>query len=83
MIIADMKENIRTFIGNYITFPNLEDNYDFFASGAVNSLFAMQLVMFVEKEFELKVENEDLDPQNFNTINAIVDFVTRKKIGRN
>lgn len=82
MIIADIKENIRTFIGNYITFPNLEDNYDLFASGAVNSLFAMQLVMFVEKEFELKVENEDLDPQNFNTINAIVDFVTRKKIGR-
>jgi acyl carrier protein len=38
----------------------------------------MQLVMFTEKEFQVKVENEDLDLKNFSTINAIDEFVRRK-----
>jgi phosphopantetheine binding protein len=43
-----------------------------------NSLLAMQLVAFVEKEFGLAVEDEDLDLDNFRSIRAIADFVARK-----
>jgi acyl carrier protein len=38
----------------------------------------MQLVLFIEKEFSIKVENEDLDYDNFRTLNAIVGFIERK-----
>jgi acyl carrier protein len=47
--------------------------------GFVNSLFAMQLVLFVEKEFDVRVENDDLDLENFRSANAIVRFVERKQ----
>jgi acyl carrier protein len=57
---------------------NVADDEDIFASGLVNSLFAMQLVLFIEKEFSIKVENEDLDYDNFRTLNAIVGFIERK-----
>ena len=45
----------------------------------MNSLFAMQLVMFVEKEFGLKVHDDDLDIDNFRTLNAVLDLVNRKR----
>lgn len=46
----------------------------------VNSLFAMQLVLFVEKEFGFKVENEDLDYENFKSLDAIHGFIQRKLV---
>jgi methoxymalonate biosynthesis acyl carrier protein len=51
---------------------------DMFASGLVNSLFAMQLVLSLETEFGFEVADEDLDINNFNTVNALVGFVGRK-----
>jgi methoxymalonate biosynthesis acyl carrier protein len=75
---TNIVEKTRSFLGRYIRNAEVEDNQDLFASGLVNSLFAMQLVLFIESEFMVKVENEDLDYENFKTIVAIVGFVERK-----
>lgn len=79
MLNTCIKEDIRAFVAKYISISNIDDKKDLFASGLVNSLFAMQLVMFVENNFKLKIENDDLDIKNFNSINAIADFVECKK----
>jgi acyl carrier protein len=55
----------------------LKDDDDIFALGFVNSLFAMQLVSFVEKEFDMTVGDEDLQIDNFRSVNAVVDLVGR------
>ena len=39
----------------------------------------MQLVLFVEKEFQLRVGDDDLVIENFNSINAISALVARKQ----
>ena len=44
----------------------------------MNSLLAMQLVAFVEKEFAIRVEDEDLDLDNFRSIEAISNLVAKK-----
>ena len=54
------------------------DVQDIFSLGFVNSLFAMQLVLFVEKEFHLDVSNEDLDIDIFRTVNAIATLIEQK-----
>jgi len=77
MSIDDIKTQIKGFMAQFIS-NDVPDDQDLFASGLVNSLFAMQLVLFVEKEFSIKVENEDLDYDNFRTLNAIVSFIERK-----
>ncbi|MBF0423947.1 MAG: acyl carrier protein, partial [Magnetococcales bacterium] len=59
--------------------PYVDPDLDLFASGMVNSLFAMQLVLFVEKEYGIKVENEDLNYENFKSLHAIVDFIDKKR----
>jgi acyl carrier protein len=56
-----------------------DPDQDIFASGVVTSLFALQLVAFVERTFDIAVEPEDLDLANFRTINAVAAFVCAKR----
>jgi acyl carrier protein len=50
------KDKIRAFLLRYFQNHTLQDDEDIFATGFVNSLFAMQLVLFVESEFSIKIE---------------------------
>jgi methoxymalonate biosynthesis acyl carrier protein len=77
-----MEENklkIRAFLARFFRKHELKDDEDIFQLGFVNSLFAMQLVMFLEKEFSIRVENKDLDMDNFKTIDSIADFISKKQ----
>ncbi|MGE7272255.1 acyl carrier protein [Brevibacillus panacihumi] len=76
----DKKAKIRSFILRASKQKNIEDHDDIFARGYVNSLFAMQLVMYLENEFSLQVENDDLELENFQSIDAIAQFVERKQL---
>ena len=79
----DIKGEIRGFIeSNLIAFDDplaIEDDDNIFESGFVDSSLAMQLVIFIEKSFDIQIADEDLDLVNFITINRIVQFVNRKK----
>ena len=74
----DTKGKIRTFFSRFFRTSELKDADDIFALGFVNSLFAMQLVTWLEKEFLFTINDEDLDIQNFNSIEAISGFIGRK-----
>jgi len=78
--MKNVKQEVRAFLGRFFHDINLNDDENFFELGFVNSLFAMQLVMFVESEFGLHIEDDELDIANFSSINAIADFVERKKL---
>ncbi|WP_128893912.1 acyl carrier protein [Longirhabdus pacifica] len=69
---------VKQFLSKFFRKHELQDDEDIFSLGFVNSLFAMQLVMFLEKEFGIKVDNKDLDMSNFKSINAICELVDRK-----
>ena len=74
----DERTKIKTFLAKHFKNIELQDDQDFFALGFVNSLFAMQLVLFVENELGVPVANEDLDIDNFRSVNAIMQLVGRK-----
>lgn len=73
-----MKEKIREFLGEYFENQELGDDDNIFEAGVVNSLFAMQLVNFVEQEFDITIDNEELDLENFKDINSIASLVESK-----
>lgn len=70
---------IKEFLSRFFKNHDLKADEDIFALGFVNSLLAMQLVAFVEKEFGIAVADEDLDLDNFRSINAISGLIARKK----
>jgi acyl carrier protein len=52
---------------------------DYFALGLVNSLLALKLVAHVERRFGIEVTTEDLDLDNFRSMNRVAAFVIRKR----
>lgn len=73
-----IKESIRHFIAGSVAVPQLDDDANLFESGIVNSLFAVQLMTFVERTFGIEVAPEDLDIENFKSLNATAAFVQRR-----
>lgn len=69
---------IKNFFSRFFDTSSLADSDDIFAAGYVNSLFAMQLIAWIEKEFKIAIEDEDLQLKNFNSIDAISGFVNQK-----
>lgn len=72
----DTKTRIRSFLGARLP-GDLADDEDIFETGLVNSLFAMQLVLFVEQEFAIEISNADLERDNFRTVESISGLVER------
>ena len=75
-----MKNKIRGFLAKHIRDYDFKDNDDIFALGLVSSLFTMQLVLFVEREFDIEVSGEDLDIANFRTVDAMTALVERTEL---
>jgi len=82
MQTTDNAATISAFLLRHIKLAALKPEEDIFAAGYVNSLFALQLVTFVETSFGIRIEDEDLDIANFRSIAAIDAFVRRKTSGR-
>ena len=76
---AETSQAIREFITSAVSIPNLDDEADLFESGIVNSLFAVQLMTFIEKKFDIEVGMDDLDMANFKSVQATAAFVGRKR----
>jgi methoxymalonate biosynthesis acyl carrier protein len=74
----EIRERVRARIEPRLGGRMLADSDDMFALGYVNSLFALQMARFVEKEFGLRLTSEDMDFDNFRTVNGIISMVSGK-----
>lgn len=50
-------------------------------SGTIDSMGVLQLVAFLESTYSIKVGDDDLVPENFDSIAAITAFVERCQAG--
>ncbi|GAV14219.1 acyl carrier protein [Paenibacillus sp. chi10] len=76
--MEEQKSKLKKYISRFSRKHELRDDEDMFELGIVNSLFAMQLVMFVESELGVTLENSELDMANFQSINAIMRLIESK-----
>jgi acyl carrier protein len=56
----------------------IKDSDPLLESGVLDSLGVLDLVSFVEQEFSVHVADEELVPENFQTIDRIAAFVESK-----
>ena len=52
---------------------------DLFGSGFVNSLFALEIVVFLEDTFNIRIKNKDINEDNFRTVQNIAALVAKIK----
>ena len=64
-------------------FPNLGDTLNaetsLIESGAVDSLGILEIVSFLGEQYSIEIEDEDFLPENFESLNALTNFVVTKK----
>jgi acyl carrier protein len=79
----ELKEKIRKFIeSNLVVFEDeaeFSDSDNIFEMGFVNSLFAMKLVNYIEQEFSIEVDNDDLEISNFSSVEKIIEYIKKKQ----
>lgn len=76
--MPEIRPVLRNFLAGFIRTDALGDDTDIFATGFVNSMFAMQLLLFIEKTFALSVANDELNLAHFRSIDAMTAFIERK-----
>ena len=80
---AEINEKIRQFVINNfllgVTTAVLNDDDSFLEKGIVDSTGILELVSFVEKTFTFRVEDEELIPDNLDSVNKLTAFITKGK----
>ena len=77
---AKLKEKIKTYVleETFADNEKIQNDSLVFKEGYFDSMGFVRLVSFLENEFGLKIYDADLIEENFESINAITDFVIRK-----
>ena len=74
---------ITEFIKNQLvrekTMKNIGRGDDLIESGIIDSLGILKLLEFLESKFSINIADEELIPENFESIESIESFISRKK----
>jgi len=79
--MEDIKIKVKNFVVENFLFGNangLEDDTSFLEAGILDSTGVLEVVGFLEEQFGIKVDDEELIPENLDSIKGIGEFVTRK-----
>jgi acyl carrier protein len=78
---SDIRDKIRTYILNetFAESEKIQNESLVFKEGYFDSMGFVRLISFLEGEYSLKIIDTDLVEENFESINAITDFVVKKK----
>jgi acyl carrier protein len=75
------KQAIREFVIENFLFGEangLKDDTSFLEEGIIDSTGILELVTFLEDEFSITIEDEELIPENLDSIGNVANFLERK-----
>ena len=56
----------------------LQDDTSFMESGIIDSTGILELITFLEEKYEIKIEDDELIPENLDNLQNVARFVSRK-----
>lgn len=79
-----VRAGIRAYLAN--RFPlfvsyGMDDESSLLEGGAIDSLGILDVVSYLETEFAITIENEDVSPENFESVMSLARLVARKRPG--
>jgi acyl carrier protein len=78
-VAVDVEEFILLEIARGRGIDSIVHDSDLLAGEIIDSLGIVQLIAFLEAKYAIKVNDDDLDPENFRTLDSIVAFVGKKQ----
>ena len=82
--MSDNKSKIRAFIVENFLFGNdegLKDETSFLEEGIIDSTGVLELVDFIEEKYSITIEDEELIPENLDSINNVTRYLETKISG--
>ena len=78
--VNEIKNKIRKFIveTTYVTEDQVNNDTLIFTKGIFDSMGFISLISFVEEQFAVKALDSELVEENFESINAIANYIERK-----
>jgi len=80
--LLEKKEKIRNFIVETFLFDAAEstinDDDSLLDSGIIDSTGVLELVSFIEEEFGIEVKDEELIPENLDSLNKLAAYIKNK-----
>lgn len=80
--LLETKEKIKGFIIETFLFDasdaTLEDEVSLLDTGIIDSTGVLELVSFIEEEFGIEVKDEELVPENLDSLAKIAAFIEKK-----
>jgi acyl carrier protein len=80
--VVDVVGEVRGFIVERFLFgqgaDSLSNDASFLETGIVDSTGVLEIVMFIEQRFGIKVNDDELVPDNLDSIEKVGAFVRRK-----
>ena len=78
--IFQIQEQVKQFIlkTSYVSADQVNNDTLIFAQGIMDSMGFISIIGFIEDNFSITTDDDDLLEANFESINAISDFVSRK-----
>jgi acyl carrier protein len=80
--MSEVKTTIREFLVENFLFgdaDNLQDDTSFSEEGIIDSTGILELVTFLEETFDISVDDEELIPENLDSLSNIAEYLKRKK----
>jgi len=77
----DYSKEVREFIVKNFLMDDAEalgDDTSFLDSGIVDSTGMLELIMFLENRYQIKIEPEEMLPENLDSIDRVAQFLGRK-----
>lgn len=82
--MLEQSDTIKQFVVENFLFGNtdgLMDDTSFIDDGIIDSTGILELVTFIENEFSIQVKDEELIPENLDSIEKVSRFINRKMQG--
>lgn len=80
--MKNIEEAIRTYIAQNILFSSngypYPDDTSFLNEGVIDSMNVLELVMFVEEKFGVTVADQDIVPDNFDSVTRLANYIRRQ-----
>ena len=73
--------SIKTFIRTELIYDDEKDfdeNTNLIERGIIDSMSLVRLISFIEENYEIQVQDEDIVPENFSSLNKISSFVAER-----
>jgi acyl carrier protein len=74
-------ERVRLVIGDALSVDVPDGDTDLIASGLIDSLGLVTMIVEIEQEFRLELALEDLDVDRFRSVNRIAEFLAASSVG--